>query len=211
MSKTYQNTYEEEEEEYEYENEQLEDLDEDEEVEELDGSAAQESQYVVQQVVQDVIKGKRPRLGNDHVLEKLGRMIETLANEMKNMSIIYKDVRKEYLRIRKKVIRKEAMADKPKQPRGFQQPVLVSNELCDLLGLQKGVPMTRNAVVSLLRAYIKEHKLEDPKDRRHIIANADLEAIFDLQPGEVPTYFNIQTFVKHHFLKYQGTPPEVSV
>lgn len=55
------------------------------------------------------------------------------------------------------------------------KPLTVSPELAVVIG--KG-PMPRTEVVKALWVYIKKHKLQDPKNKRNIRADADLKEVF---------------------------------
>lgn len=55
------------------------------------------------------------------------------------------------------------------------KPLKVSDELALVVG--KG-PMPRTEVVKALWVYIKKHKLQDPKNKRNIRADADLKEVF---------------------------------
>jgi len=58
----------------------------------------------------------------------------------------------------------------------FMKPLNVSPELAVIVG--KG-PMPRSEVVKKLWAYIKEHGLQDAKDKRNINADESLKKVFD--------------------------------
>ena len=55
------------------------------------------------------------------------------------------------------------------------KPLKVSDELALVVG--KG-PLPRTQVVKLLWVYIKKHKLQDPKNKRNIKADANLKEVF---------------------------------
>ena len=57
----------------------------------------------------------------------------------------------------------------------FMKPMTVSPELAEVVG--KG-PMPRSEVVKALWVYIKKHDLQDPKNKRNIVADASLKAVF---------------------------------
>ena len=57
----------------------------------------------------------------------------------------------------------------------FMKPMKVSEELAEVVG--KG-PMPRSEVVKKLWAYIKKNNLQDPKNKRNIIADAKLKPVF---------------------------------
>jgi chromatin remodeling complex protein RSC6 len=58
----------------------------------------------------------------------------------------------------------------------FMKPLNVSDELAEVVG--KG-PMPRSEVVSKIWVYIKKHDLQNPKNKRNILADEKLKAVFD--------------------------------
>jgi chromatin remodeling complex protein RSC6 len=58
---------------------------------------------------------------------------------------------------------------------GLHRPVQPSAELGAIIGDK---PMTRSDVVSKIWDYIKKNDLQNPKDKREILADAKLEKIF---------------------------------
>ena len=57
----------------------------------------------------------------------------------------------------------------------FMKPLTLSADLEAVVG--KG-PMPRSEVVKKLWAYIKKNNLQDPKNKRNIIADAKLKVVF---------------------------------
>ncbi|MDP3934930.1 MAG: SWIB/MDM2 domain-containing protein [Candidatus Giovannonibacteria bacterium] len=57
----------------------------------------------------------------------------------------------------------------------FMKPMKVSGELAEVVG---NGPMPRSEVVKKLWVYIKKHDLQDPKNRRNINADANLQKVF---------------------------------
>ena len=57
----------------------------------------------------------------------------------------------------------------------FMKPMTVSADLAAVVG--KG-PMPRSEVVKKLWVYIKKNDLQDPKNKRNIVADADLKKVF---------------------------------
>jgi chromatin remodeling complex protein RSC6 len=49
--------------------------------------------------------------------------------------------------------------------------------------------------------YIKEHDLQDPKDRRNILVDPVLKDLLNVQPNEQITYYSIQQKLKDHIIK----------
>jgi upstream activation factor subunit UAF30 len=61
------------------------------------------------------------------------------------------------------------------KPNALQQPLRPSKELAAVVGAE---PLPRGEVVSKVWAYIKQHELQNPENRREILADAKLEAVF---------------------------------
>ncbi len=56
------------------------------------------------------------------------------------------------------------------------KPMKVSSELEAVIGAG---PMPRSEVVKKLWVYIKKHDLQDPKNKRNILADEHLKKVFD--------------------------------
>jgi upstream activation factor subunit UAF30 len=63
----------------------------------------------------------------------------------------------------------------PKANSAFMKPMTISADLAAVVG--KG-PMPRSEVVKKLWIYIKKNNLQDPKNKRNIVADANLKAVF---------------------------------
>jgi len=75
----------------------------------------------------------------------------------------------------------------------FMKPMSLSEELEAVVG--KG-PMPRSEVVKALWAYIKKHDLQNPKNKRNILADDKLKEIFDGK-GEVSMFEMTKLVSKH--------------
>jgi upstream activation factor subunit UAF30 len=93
----------------------------------------------------------------------------------------------------------EIIPAKKRTASGFAMPALLSDDMCAFLNKEKGSKLARTDVTRLLNQYIKENNLQNPKDKRTINPDAKLKAI--LTPAESYTYFNLQSHIKHHFVK----------
>mgnify|MGYP000436254758 CR=1 FL=1 len=71
---------------------------------------------------------------------------------------------------------KEATASKGGARGGIATPVTPSPELAEIVG--KG-PLPRSEVVSKIWEYIKKHDLQNPENKREILADAKLKPVFD--------------------------------
>lgn len=88
-----------------------------------------------------------------------------------------------------------------RQPSGFVKPTLISDELATFLGKSSGTQMARTEVSKEINAYIRANKLQDKDNGRKIIPDSKLTALLKIQNDDELTYFNLQRFMKHHFIK----------
>jgi chromatin remodeling complex protein RSC6 len=67
------------------------------------------------------------------------------------------------------------MAQDAKKPNGLQKAMKPSAELAAVVGAGE---ITRGEVVSKIWAHIKANNLQNPKNKREILADAKLKAVF---------------------------------
>jgi len=85
---------------------------------------------------------------------------------------------------------------------GFSTPVQISQELADFAGWSSLVS-TRRDVTKFVCDYIKAHELQNPSDKRIIIADEKLAKLLQYNPEVEPklTYAYLQTKLRPHFSK----------
>lgn len=91
---------------------------------------------------------------------------------------------------------------------GFLKPVQISKEMSKFTGWDQA-PRSRVDVTKYICKYIKDNDLQNPKDRREILADDKLKKLlaYDPKKDDKPlTYYKIQTYLKPHF-----TPVAVKV
>jgi len=91
---------------------------------------------------------------------------------------------------------------------GFLKPVKISKEMAKFTGWDESELRSRVDVTKYLCNYIKENDLQNPTDRRQIMADPKLSKLlkFDSKKESEPlTYYKLQTYLKSHFIK-----PEVA-
>lgn len=89
---------------------------------------------------------------------------------------------------------KTAAAKKPAgaKPNALQQPLQPSPELAEIVGK---APLARGEVVSKVWDYIKKHDLQNPKDKREILADDKLKKVFG---KDKCTMFEMNKFLAQH-------------
>ena len=61
---------------------------------------------------------------------------------------------------------------------GLTKPLNLSDDLADLVGAKKGEKLSRSEVVKRLWAYIREKKLQDPKNKQYFFPDEKMKPIF---------------------------------
>lgn len=88
-----------------------------------------------------------------------------------------------------------------RKPSGFNIPTLISDELAAFLGKPAATKLARVEVTNAFNTYIKANNLHDPTNGRYILPDAALTRLLKLTPEDRLSYFNLQAFIKHHFIK----------
>jgi len=70
----------------------------------------------------------------------------------------------------------QAKTASPGRPNGLQKPLQPSAALAAVVGTD---PLPRSAVVSKVWEYIRAHNLQNPANRREILADDKLRLVFD--------------------------------
>jgi chromatin remodeling complex protein RSC6 len=86
-------------------------------------------------------------------------------------------------------------------PCSFVRPQKISNELAEFLGKPVGTEMACTNVSRLINSYIRVNNLQDPRNGRNINPDTKLRALLKLGENDELTYFNLQKYMKHHFIK----------
>jgi hypothetical protein len=89
----------------------------------------------------------------------------------------------------------------PPPPQGFLKPSRISDELAEFLGKAIGSEIPRTEVSKEINAYISAHRLQDPINGRKINPDEKLRKLLGITEEDELTYFNLQKYMKHHFIK----------
>jgi len=130
-------------------------------------------------------------------LQQLSSMFATFKTEYKALE---KSVQRE-LKAAQKSSAKKTKRSGNRQPSGFVKPTRISDELAQFLGKEIGVEMARTTVSREINQYIRTNNLQDKANGRKINPDSSLSTLLKIQTGEELTYFNLQKYMKHHFIK----------
>jgi upstream activation factor subunit UAF30 len=86
----------------------------------------------------------------------------------------------------------EPASPEAKKPNALQKPLQPSKELAAVVGSE---PLPRGEVVSKVWDYIKKHELQNPENRREILADDKLEAVFGKKKV---TMFEMNKYLAQH-------------
>jgi chromatin remodeling complex protein RSC6 len=138
-------------------------------------------------------------------LQALTALVNVVKNDYK---VLEKAVTKE-LKAAQKASKKGKRNAGNRAPSGFVKPTLISDELAVFLGKDKGSLLARTAVSKEINVYIRANSLQDKDNGRKINPDAKLAKLLKIQKGDELTYFNLQKYMKHHFVKTVVAPVAV--
>lgn len=134
-----------------------------------------------------------------------------LEEKLAQLSVAFKEVNVQVRVVKKEMDRLRRIADRVEkkkanaksQPSGFARPCLISDELCTFLDAPKGSEKSRTEVTREIHKYVKAKDLSDPTNKRIILAHKDakLKEILNSSDDTEISYFNLQKYLKHHFIK----------
>jgi chromatin remodeling complex protein RSC6 len=130
-------------------------------------------------------------------IQQLSAVVSLLKTEYKSLE---KSVARE-LKAAAKASSKKKRSSGNRAPSGFVKPTRISDELALFLGKEKGTELARTTVSKEINAYIRANSLQDKANGRQINADAKLSKLLKLSKEDVLTYFNLQRFLKTHFIK----------
>jgi len=112
---------------------------------------------------------------------------------------------REHKRLNKAVAKKTKSSSGPRKPSGFTKPTPITPELATFIGKPAGTEMARTDVTKEINAYIRAHNLQDKDNGRKIIPDKKLSALLRVGKDDVLTYFNLQKYLRPHFVKAQAS------
>jgi chromatin remodeling complex protein RSC6 len=191
-----------------------EEEDEDELVEEDDDIVDDES--VEEEEVVKKTKTKRKVPTRETVIEEFDSIIalveaeiETLRSSTAKVKGIkfLRSLNKKVKSLKSQTSRVVKQKNKPKRKTnsnsGFLKPVPISKQMGKFTGFGNEELRSRVDITKYLCKYIAENDLQNPKDKREILADAKLRKLLDYDPKTAKnalTYFRMQTYMKPHFI-----------
>lgn len=137
-------------------------------------------------------------------LAKFGAKLQQCAILLSTAKSDYKVLEKFIAKTEKLALKnshKKKKASGNRAPSGFVKPTLITDELATFLGKTYGSKLARTEVSKEINHYIREHSLQDKTNGRKIIPDDKLTTLLKLKEGDELTYFNLQRYMKHHFIK----------
>ena len=129
-------------------------------------------------------------------LQQFRTLSQTLMADVRKLQ---KNVNRQVRESSKKNKKRKNLGDSKRPPSGFAKPTLISDSLCQFLGVESGTMMARTEVTKHLTKYIKAHELQDQANRRIINCDSALAGLLNVKPSDEVTYFNLQRYMKPHF------------
>lgn len=135
-------------------------------------------------------------------------VIETMDHEalVKEVMKLRADLKRLQKAVRK-LGRGEEDEDKPKKVSGFAKPMKLSKELCEFLGVSNDTLMARTDVTKEINKYVKANNLQNPENKRELILDSKLKTILTVPSDVTLTFFNLQKYMSHHYIKDTETVP----
>jgi chromatin remodeling complex protein RSC6 len=131
---------------------------------------------------------------------KIQQALSMLASIKAEFKTLEKNVARE-LKNAQKLSSRKNKTNTNRQPSGFVKPTRISDELAQFLGKTIGTEMARTDVSKEINAYIRSNGLQDKSNGRKINADSKLSTLLKLNKEDELTYFNLQRYMKHHFIK----------
>jgi chromatin remodeling complex protein RSC6 len=141
------------------------------------------------------------------ILANLNDHSSSMKTLMNSVRMVLKDVDKqgkELDKLRNKKSRNTSERKLNGLPSGITKPVAISDELSQFLGVEIGTLVPRNEVTKGVSSYVRTHELSDPTNKQKFVLTSKPEGAILKKllgnPTEEVTYFNLQRYLKHHYL-----------
>jgi chromatin remodeling complex protein RSC6 len=131
----------------------------------------------------------------------------SLTEKLNTFKTLFKDIHYDVILLEKKILKSfkglHKQIDKKKKskknPSGFAQPTIVTDELCQFLNMTEGSKMARTEVTKAIIQYIKSNNLQDQSNRKKILPDDRLKFLLGLDQDELD-FFSLQKYMNKHFI-----------
>tara|TARA_B100001564_G_C20581164_1_gene643210 strand:+ start:482 stop:1024 length:543 start_codon:yes stop_codon:yes gene_type:complete len=178
----------------------------------------QSEDVVMNEVVDEVVDEEERELPNDGIggaekpsslhkiqdkFNEMDKRIHEIYKSLKDLQAYSKSFAKDFNSLSKQLnkLEKHKAKTSARPLSGFAIPTKLSDELYKFLNIQPGTMIARKDVTKMMNNYIVENSCRDDKDKRKIIPNEELKKLFGCEDNTQITYFNLQTYMKKHYVK----------
>ena len=139
-----------------------------------------------------------------HHTEMVRKFAIDTHNDLKGMhSLLLRYTKKTLKDAEKNDAIVESSAEKGKT-KGFRRQCRISDDMCSFMGLTLGATSSRVDVNHAINNYIRTNGLIDPENAQRILPDEKLWSLLsESAKGNKITYFSIQKYIKHHFMKIE--------
>jgi chromatin remodeling complex protein RSC6 len=145
-------------------------------------------------LLEEEVTRRRERNDNKKEKSKGVKFLRTLGKKIKTL-------RNDSARVMKQKPRAKRQTNNSS---GFMKPVQISREMSDFTGWDPEELKSRVDVTKFICNYIKENELQNPEDRRQILADKPLSRLLKYdrkRDGQPLTYYFLQKKIQPHFIK----------
>lgn len=145
--------------------------------------------------------------------DKLGQLTQRLNESNQTSKRVVSDLRKlvsAISRYEKKTLKTSRRRTTNRNVQsGITRPVHISDALCSFLSVERGTLMARTEVTRRIIAYVRDHNLQNPDNRKQIFPDSKLQPLLqplladDREKGY--TFFNLQRYLKHNYQKVEAS------
>ena len=121
---------------------------------------------------------------------------------IKDMKDIQKQVRQLRGDVNRQIRKKRKLTSEQAASSGFMKPVNISSDMSKFAGWKSSDMHSRVDVTKFICGYIRDKNLQNPKDRRQILADDSLSKLLKLEKNakEPLTYYSLQKHIQQHFV-----------
>jgi upstream activation factor subunit UAF30 len=145
-------------------------------------------------------------------IDVIQQEIIAFSAQLRSLTTKLKQVKKDYAKEVKQLQKKKKSGGSGiKHQSGIAKPGFISPELCNFIGVTKGTELARTEVIKYVNKYIKENQLQDQNNKKVILPDAKLQTLLQSTTDDEITYFNLQTFMKPHYVNPAKNVPTSTV